>query len=184
MYNTLIILKPGTVFSVDEMLAVVQSVAATGRGKVQRLGSTIQLSISDSHIEIGPNNSGDVLVESAEIAEEFGFRVVTAHPDLKCSGRTPTWNYSTSTFSSMNACKPWGNSSSSTLRKASFRLRTRRANRPLALLPSRCLITNAECLLTVLPFFTPSAVATAPPRRAEYVPAVHSPTPAPHPATW
>ncbi|MEZ6142192.1 MAG: hypothetical protein R3B84_16650 [Zavarzinella sp.] len=77
MYDTLIMLKPSASFSVDEMLEVVQGVAATGDGSVERIGSTIRRVTSAGHIEIVPNSSGYVIEESNEIAERF---------DIPCHG--------------------------------------------------------------------------------------------------
>jgi|GEM_PF-3040314 len=71
MYDTLIMLHPGTSFSVDEMLEVVQSVAATSDGSVELSGSTVRLATSAGHIDITPNSSDYVVEESNEIAERF-----------------------------------------------------------------------------------------------------------------
>ena len=71
MYDTLILLKPGAAFSVDEMLEVVQSMAATGGGSVTRKGSAVRLTTPAGHIEITLNSSSYVVEESNDIAERF-----------------------------------------------------------------------------------------------------------------
>lgn len=71
MYDTLIMIKPGATFTVDEMLDVVQSVSATGAGSVELNGSTIRLTSGAGILEIAPNSSSYVVEESNDIAERF-----------------------------------------------------------------------------------------------------------------
>ena len=72
MYDTLVMLKPGSTFTVEEMLEVVQKVAAGGVGSVTRTGSTIRLETAAGYFELTLNTSDYVIEESNEIAQQFG----------------------------------------------------------------------------------------------------------------
>ena len=72
MYETLIMLKPETRFSVDELERVVRDVAAGGTGAVERNGSSIILKTPASYLQIDYSEAPSVLEESEEISRRFG----------------------------------------------------------------------------------------------------------------
>lgn len=71
MYETLIMLKPGTSFSVDEMNSLVVRVSQRGRTVVNRERSQIYIRSGSNLLNISWNNLPHVVEESDEIAERF-----------------------------------------------------------------------------------------------------------------
>lgn len=72
MYNTLIMLKPGASFTVDELHALVVDVMKSGEAVVEREGSHVRVTAASGSLDIAWHNAAHVVEESDEIAERFG----------------------------------------------------------------------------------------------------------------
>lgn len=72
MYDTLIMLKSGASFTVEELHAVVLSVMQSKPKAVERNGSHIRIATGSGSLNISWNNAAHVVEESNEIAERFG----------------------------------------------------------------------------------------------------------------
>ena len=71
MYETLIMLKPGGQFSLEDMLHVVRDVASSGDACVERTGDGILLEEGTAMLGISFSDAPHVADESGEIASQF-----------------------------------------------------------------------------------------------------------------
>lgn len=81
MYDTLIMLKPGASFAVDELHALVVEVVDGGEAAVEREGGVIRIAAGDGVLTIEWDNAAHVVDESNEIAEQYGV------PSRGCAAR-------------------------------------------------------------------------------------------------
>ncbi|MGB1765106.1 hypothetical protein [Alloalcanivorax xenomutans] len=72
MYDTLIMLKPEASFTVDQLYALVMEVVASGEATVERDVEAIRITADSATLNIDWNDDAHVVVESNEIAAEFG----------------------------------------------------------------------------------------------------------------
>jgi hypothetical protein len=72
MYDVLMMIRPGTMFSRDEMLSVVTDVARSGTGAVRVVGDSIRIELGSAFLQVDFDHAPHVLEESREIAETLG----------------------------------------------------------------------------------------------------------------
>jgi hypothetical protein len=72
MYETLIMIRPGEEFSLEDIERLVRDVISPGKAKVGRGTDCVFVESGDSYIWIGLNHDSYVIEESREIAREFG----------------------------------------------------------------------------------------------------------------
>ena len=72
MYDTLIMQKPGTSFTVDELHNLVLDLMQFGDAEIERNGSHVRVALGSAFLDIIWHDAPHVLKESAEIAQEFG----------------------------------------------------------------------------------------------------------------
>lgn len=71
MYDTLIMLKPGSSFTVDDLHDLVVTAVAGGSECVERQADLIRVTAGSGWLKIGWNDAPHVLEESNEIAEQL-----------------------------------------------------------------------------------------------------------------
>jgi hypothetical protein len=89
MYETLIMLKPGAAFTVDELHTVVVEVLRSGRGVVERKGSRVRVTAGSGSLDIAWHDAAHVVEESNEIAERFGVASQGCRGRFEMEGNDP-----------------------------------------------------------------------------------------------
>ena len=72
MYETLLMVKPGVVISLSDIEGVLNEVAASGKGIVERRPISVLYLINTNYLRIQINQDPNVIKESCEIAAETG----------------------------------------------------------------------------------------------------------------
>jgi hypothetical protein len=89
MYEVLAMIKQGSEFTADEMAGLLRDVGASANRKVTRSGTSFRIGAGDSEIHMNFSDAPHVLVESKEIAEQFGIPCESCVARYEMAGDDP-----------------------------------------------------------------------------------------------
>lgn len=89
MYDTLIMLKPGSSFTADDLHRLLLDVTQSGAVSVEREGDRFRVFAGTGQLDIGRNDAAYVAEESTDIAEKFGIPSRGCHSRFEMTGDDP-----------------------------------------------------------------------------------------------
>lgn len=89
MYDTLIMLKPGTQFTIDELYELVTAAVSSGSAAVEKGEGYVRVMSSGGYLDIVRSDADHVVVESDELAEQFGIPSRGCRERFEMSGDDP-----------------------------------------------------------------------------------------------